>query len=261
MRFPPVVPTIVLVICLLSSIVSAEDDFTIEEDSSLLSEESVNEILGLDNDTVVSIYTYDENITISLVDGHLNIMTAVDWNGITLIGYNYIEDHTLVDGAWTLNVTPVNDAPEIINITLSGDPDNLENPVTYSVVYMDADGDEIMVSWSLGEDDAGEGVTVTRYVFPDQNDLTVVVDDGNGGSDTMNISIHTIPPKGWGDEPDNTRNRIIFWSIFGSAGLILLVAVWWVVLYSPGTNDPTGANKEEKVDGGGPKEGKMEDGP
>ncbi|MGA1793887.1 MAG: hypothetical protein ACMUHM_08050 [Thermoplasmatota archaeon] len=210
--------------------VSAEEDFIMEEDSAFQTEETIYDLLDITGDMFLGLDSDQENITVSLVDGYLNITSTGNWYGIALIGYNYVENGTLVDGAWALNVTPVNDAPEILDISLSGDPENLANPVTCSVSYLDVDGDDIMVSWFLDEETAGEGETITRYIFPDQNNLTVVIDDGNGGTDSLSTTIHTIPPEGWGDEPDNTRNRIIFWIIFGSAGLILIAAAAWVIL-------------------------------
>ncbi|MBN1539888.1 MAG: hypothetical protein JW939_07070 [Candidatus Thermoplasmatota archaeon] len=234
-------PSFILVLLLLSSVVSGEDDFTMEEDSTFQTDMSVYELLNISSDKFLGLGSDQENVTVSIIGGFLTITSTGNWYGAALIDYNYIEDDTLVDKAWTLNVTPVNDAPEIINITLSGDPDNLENPVTYSVSFTDVDGDEVKVSWTLDGEDAGEGDSVTRYIFPDQNNLTVIIDDDNGGTDSMSISIYTVPPEGWGDQPDNTRNRIIFWSIFGSAGLLLLAAIVWVML-SP-------SEKKEKGEG------------
>ncbi|MGA1873376.1 MAG: hypothetical protein ACMUHY_06860 [Thermoplasmatota archaeon] len=208
---------------------SGEEDFSMKEDSSFQTDVRAYDILNISGDTFLGVLSYQENVTVTLVDGFLNFTAIGDWNGVAVIGYNYIEDATLVDGNWTLNVIPVNDAPVILGIVLSGDPSNLSNPVTYGVECTDVDGDELVISWFLGEDTAGEGASQTRYVFPDQNELTVIVDDGNGGIDSLTVEIHTIPPEGWGDEPDNTRNRLIFWFIFGSAGTIFLAASFWVM--------------------------------
>ena len=123
----------------------------------------------------------------------------------------------------------MNDAPEILDVTLNGDPASLENPVIYNISYFDVDGDPISIKWYLDGEEMSTGAHGQRYIYPDQNNLTVVIDDGNGGIDSMTVIVHTIPPEGWGDEPDNTRNRIIFWTIFGTAGVILLAAMVWVL--------------------------------
>jgi len=219
-----------LVLCILPQVASAEEDFTMEEDSTYQTDDSVFDILNITSELFLGLDTDQENITVILVDGDMNITSIGNWFGVALIEYSYMDNGTQVNGTWTLNVTPVNDEPTVLNISLSGDPGVLDNPVTYSVSYLDVDGDDIKVSWFIDEEPAGEGDSVTRYIFPDQRNLTVIIDDGNGGTDSMSVSIHTVPPEGWGDRPDNTRNRIIFWVIFGSAGLILLAAAAWVIL-------------------------------
>jgi len=245
MKFLVKVVTGLIVLAVLSRTVSAEEDFTMEEDSSFQTEITIFEILNVSSEEFLGLTSYQENVAVSLVDGYLNITTTGNWNGVASIGYNYIENGTSVAKKWTLNVTPVNDAPEVLNISLSGDPEELENPVTYSVSYIEVDGDAITVTWSIDNLPAGEGDAVTRYVFPDQRNLTVIIDDGNGGTDTMSVTIHTVPPEGWGDEPDNTRNRIIFWVIFGSAGLILLAAATWVILAPSKKRSDEGQDGEE----------------
>jgi hypothetical protein len=225
---------------------SAEEAIVMNEDSTFQTDLTVNQMLEIRNETMVEIGTYQENVTVKLVNGHLNITTQNNWFGVFTIFYGYMEDNISWDGVWSVNVTPVNDDPEILKITLSGDPGSLENPVSYGVSYSDIDGDPITVKWYLDDEEITSGDQGHRYIYPDQNNLTVVIDDGNGGTDSMTVTIHTIPPEGWGEEPDNTKNRVIFWIIFGTAGIILLAAMVWV-LFRPESkvrDDP--AKTEEK---------------
>jgi hypothetical protein len=210
-----------------------------DEDSTYQSERTLNEIFGLNNETQIEIDITNENATAILINGRVNITTHSNWNGFFLISYIYNQSGNITEGSFQVNVTPVNDAPSILDITLSGDPSSLENPVTYNVTYSDIDGDNITVTWYLDEEEIGSQDQGQRYIFPDQNNLTVVIDDGNGGTDSRTIVINTIPPEGWGDEPDNTKNRMIFWIIFGTAGIILLAAMVWV-LFKPEKKDRKG---------------------
>jgi hypothetical protein len=223
---------LILILLVIPIAASANNDFTMEEDSSFQTDARVNDILNLENETIVTILTQQEELSIRLLDGYLNITSTGDWYGIATIGYNYIENGTMADGEWTVNVTPMNDDPLIENVTLSGDPSSLANPVTYSVSYSDIDGDSITIKWYLEEEEIGSDDQGQRYIYPDQNNLTVVIDDGNGGMDSRTLVINTIPPEGWEDESDNTKNRVIFWIIFGTAGIILLAAMVWV-LFQP----------------------------
>lgn len=208
---------------------STEVLITMDEDSTFQSEITLNEILGLNNETKIEISTINENVTATMINGYVNITTHSNWNGFFLISYIYNQTGNITEGSFRINVTPVNDDPLIENITLSGDPSSLVNPVTYSVSYSDIDGDSITIKWYLDEEEIGGEDQGQRYIYPDQNNLTVVIDDGNGGTDSRTLVINTIPPEGWEDESDNTKNRVIFWIIFGTAGIILLAAMVWVL--------------------------------
>jgi hypothetical protein len=92
------------------------------------------------------------------------------------------------------------------------------------------DGDQLEIIWYIDQEKIGEGPDIQYYIYPGRKNLTVVVDDGSGGTVSTWIDIDPLPPPGWGEEPDNTRNRIIFWSIFGSGGLIFAALTAWVFL-------------------------------
>jgi hypothetical protein len=223
---PRMIGVIILLILLVSGSVSA--DIILDEDSWTVYDPYLDGMLTDEDLEELVIDTSDSDLIVEVQEGKLNISSRYDQYGEFFIT---IYNDT---GPIVINVTikPVNDDPEITNITLSGDPDSLINPVAFSVSFIDIDEDLISVTWYLDEEEIGNGMEGQRYIYPDQNNLTVVIDDGNGGTDSMSVTLHTIPPEGWGDEPDNTKNRIIFWTIFGSAGLILLAAMIWV-LFKP----------------------------
>lgn len=133
----------------------------------------------------------------------------------------------------SVTVTPVQDDPVIRGIELRGDPTDLENPVNATVDVFDPDGDELTITWRLNGEPVMYGPCFRRYVYPGRKNLSVIVDDGQGGIDEEWVEISTRPPPGWGERSDNTRNRVIFWLIFGSGGLIIAGAVFWTWIRKP----------------------------
>ncbi|WP_168443807.1 tandem-95 repeat protein [Photobacterium damselae] len=97
----------------------------------------------------------------------------------------------------TVNVTPVNDAPVGENVTTETQEDTA---VTGQLTATDVDGDNL--TFKQGSDPTNGSVTVNpdgswEYVpnpdFNGEDSFTVVVDDGNGGSDTITVTVNVTP--------------------------------------------------------------------
>ncbi|HIF9433008.1 TPA: retention module-containing protein, partial [Photobacterium damselae] len=97
----------------------------------------------------------------------------------------------------TVNVTPVNDAP--VGEDVSAETQE-ETAVTGQLTATDADGDNL--TFKPGSDPTNGQVTVNpdgswEYVpnsdFNGEDSFTVVVDDGNGGTDTITVTVNVTP--------------------------------------------------------------------
>ncbi|HIF9155094.1 TPA: Ig-like domain-containing protein, partial [Photobacterium damselae] len=97
----------------------------------------------------------------------------------------------------TVNVTPVNDAPVGENVTTETQE---ETAVTGQLTATDVDGDNL--TFKPGSDPTNGSVTVNpdgswEYVpnpdFNGEDSFTVVVDDGNGGTDTITVTVNVTP--------------------------------------------------------------------
>ncbi|HIF9314749.1 TPA: tandem-95 repeat protein, partial [Photobacterium damselae] len=97
----------------------------------------------------------------------------------------------------TVNVTPVNDAPVGENVSAETQE---ETAVTGQLTATDVDGDNL--TFKPGSDPTNGQVTVNadgswEYVpntdFNGEDSFTVVVDDGNGGTDTITVTVNVTP--------------------------------------------------------------------
>ncbi|HIF9403051.1 TPA: Ig-like domain-containing protein [Photobacterium damselae] len=97
----------------------------------------------------------------------------------------------------TVNVTPVNDAPVGEDVSVETQE---ETAVTGQLTATDVDGDNL--TFKPGSDPTNGSVTVNpdgswEYVpnpdFNGEDSFTVVVDDGNGGTDTITVTVNVIP--------------------------------------------------------------------
>ncbi|HIF9543587.1 TPA: Ig-like domain-containing protein, partial [Photobacterium damselae] len=97
----------------------------------------------------------------------------------------------------TVNVTPVNDAP--VGEDVSAETQE-ETAVTGQLKATDVDGDNL--TFKPGSDPTNGSVTVNpdgswEYVpntdFNGEDSFTVLVDDGNGGTDTITVTVNVTP--------------------------------------------------------------------
>lgn len=227
MRREPLLISFVVVSILVSSGASGSETIELEEDSFVLTSETVYSILGSDGISNLTFITTEPNVSADMEGDRINISSGNNWHGSCELIYFFDEGGVDHNGTLNLEVIPINDPPEIIDISHNLDGNVLENPYNATVHAFDADGDQLLYSWYLDGERIPGGSNITYYIYPDQSNLTLIVTDGNGGQVSRSWDLEILPPPGWGEEPDNTRNRTIFWIIFGSGGLIFLLAILW----------------------------------
>lgn len=162
-------------------------------------------------------------------DDLLNVTTIPDWYGSSYLTISNGSHEIKIN----ITVDPINDAPFITDVVM---PDNLtgaENPLVISVEAYDVEGDPLTIEWFIGKDLKNPVIvnrTFDRYVYPGQRTITVKVSDEHGANVTREFQVSMKAPPGFLDEPDNTSNKFIFWSIFGSAGLIFGIFAFWIMV-------------------------------
>ncbi|WP_341508907.1 Ig-like domain-containing protein [Photobacterium damselae subsp. damselae] len=139
-------------------------------------------------------------------NGSVTINADGSWEYVPNTDFNGEDSFTVVvdDGnggtdtiTVTVNVTPVNDAP--VGEDVSAETQE-ETAVTGQLTPTDVDGDNL--TFKPGSDPTNGQVTVNPdgswvYVpnpdFNGEDSFTVVVDDGNGGSDTITVTVNVTP--------------------------------------------------------------------
>ncbi|HIF9210671.1 TPA: Ig-like domain-containing protein, partial [Photobacterium damselae] len=139
-------------------------------------------------------------------NGQVTVNPDGSWEYVPNTDFNGEDSFTVVvdDGnggsdiiTVTVNVTPVNDAPVGENVTTETQE---ETAVTGQLTATDVDGDNL--TFKPGSDPTNGSVTVNpdgswEYVpnpdFNGEDSFTVVVDDGNGGSDTITVTVNVTP--------------------------------------------------------------------
>ncbi|HIF9397405.1 TPA: retention module-containing protein, partial [Photobacterium damselae] len=153
-----------------------------------------------------------DDLTFELVDGseptngQVTVNPDGSWEYVPNPDFNGEDSFTVVvdDGnggtdtiTVTVNVTPVNDAPVGENVTTETQEDTA---VTGQLTATDVDGDNL--TFKPGSDPTNGQVTVNpdgswEYVpnpdFNGEDSFTVVVDDGNGGTDTITVTVNVTP--------------------------------------------------------------------
>ncbi|HIF9311033.1 TPA: retention module-containing protein, partial [Photobacterium damselae] len=153
-----------------------------------------------------------DDLTFELVDGseptngQVTVNPDGSWEYVPNPDFNGEDSFTVVvdDGnggtdtiTVTVNVTPVNDAPVGENVTTETPEDTA---VTGQLTATDADGDNL--TFKPGTNPENGQVTVNadgswEYVpnpdFNGEDSFTVVVDDGNGGTDTITVTVNVTP--------------------------------------------------------------------
>ncbi|HIF9126841.1 TPA: Ig-like domain-containing protein, partial [Photobacterium damselae] len=139
-------------------------------------------------------------------NGQVTVNADGSWEYVPNTDFNGEDSFTVVvdDGnggtdtiTVTVNVTPVNDAP--VGEDVSAETQE-ETAVTGQLTATDADGDNL--TFKPGSNPENGSVTINadgswEYVpntdFNGEDSFTVVVDDGNGGTDTITVTVNVTP--------------------------------------------------------------------
>ncbi|MFO8050686.1 MAG: hypothetical protein R6V01_03195 [Thermoplasmatota archaeon] len=215
-------------VALMACIGSVEGLVTFDEDTSASYDLDLSVLFPRDTPDNIS-FEPGEGLEVELLEGGaLNISSSENWNGASNVTLSNGSAEFTID----VEVIPVNDAPVILEVI---GPENLtdaENPLVMTVVAEDVEGDEITVEWFLQdeEDPVVVSRTFRRWVYPGTKILRVRVSDPHGANETKEFVVSMKTPPGMEEGPDNIKNRVIFWTIFGSAGLIFGLLCYWIMM-------------------------------
>jgi hypothetical protein len=118
--------------------------------------------------------------------------------------------------------------PRIIAVEGPGNG-TIENPLNISIDAVDPEGGNLTFVWYLDGERIGEGPRFIYSLFPGARNVTVIISDPMGNTMSRSWIFSAEPPPGWGDRPDNTRNRTIFWAIFGISGVVLVLVLTYIL--------------------------------
>jgi len=176
---------------------------TFKEDS-LGMEYDLNDLFfDVDGDDLDFEITGSINLTISIIDGIMNITPEANWFGTEII------EITASDGDLsnfinvTINVTSVNDAPYDVNIFAESSYIEGEDQVVNSAA-LDVDipyGDELTFSWQSNiSGEIGEGQSINLSLPAGNHLITLTVTDFEGLSSQATMEIEILPKAVPGDD-------------------------------------------------------------
>ncbi|WP_299282093.1 tandem-95 repeat protein [uncultured Tateyamaria sp.] len=179
---------------------AVDDTATVEEDGTV-------DISVLANDTdpdgddlrITDASSPDGEVTIN-PDGTITFSPNENFNGPTTITYTVTDDQGGEDTATvTVDVTPVNDAPDAVNDATTTDEDT---PVTIDVLAndTDVDGDALTITGaSVPADQGTVDIVDNQLLFTPAQDfngdatISYSIEDGNGGTDTAEAIVNVTP--------------------------------------------------------------------
>ncbi|MBU3923771.1 MAG: hypothetical protein KJ592_02545 [Nanoarchaeota archaeon] len=121
----------------------------------------------------------EENVNCELVDGVLHFVSEENYNGEGFCLIRVSDDFGYTEKLIEFNVLPVNDVPGILRYSPTGSLKLMENvDEVFSVEAFDVDGDEVEISWSLGNVSVSNS---SSYLFNEGKgvySVRVLVSDG-----------------------------------------------------------------------------------
>jgi len=187
---------------------AANDAYTVAEDSGATQFGVLANDDDIDASDVLSIGTVSQPangaVAITISGTGLQYQPAADFNGQDTFGYTVSDGNGGTDTAVvTVTVTSVNDAPVI---TTTSTPDGIEG-TSYSLTVnaTDADGDTLTFSGTTDSTDLAISVSGIVSGTPSASGqfwFLVTVSDGNGGTDSANLTIDIAPDQDGDGIPD-----------------------------------------------------------
>ncbi|MEX3015135.1 cadherin-like domain-containing protein [Gymnodinialimonas hymeniacidonis] len=182
--------------------VAVDDSATTPEDTAV-----VIDLIGNDTDVDGDTLELDSvsvdpalGTVVDNGDGTVTFTPAENYNGPVVIDYTVSDGNGGTDdGQATVNVTPVNDAPDAVNDNATTPEDT---PVTIDVLDndTDVDGDTLTITGASVPADQGtvEIVGGELLFTPAENfngpaTISYSIEDGNGGTDTAEVVVDVTP--------------------------------------------------------------------
>ena len=163
-----------------------------QEDSDFVLELSGADV---DGDALTFLASVDANGSVSVDGSTLTVSPAADYNGDIVVSVIASDGQTSGSGSFTLNVSPVNDAPVLA--TFDDQEIDEDTSLTFELSATDIDNTSDELSYEVvngGADISINGTTVT--LTPEANyfgdaDVTVTVTDGDlSDSATFTLTVN-----------------------------------------------------------------------
>lgn len=151
-------------------------------------------VTDVDNDTlsVVSMSVGNGTVTQNS-DGTITFVPQANFTGTTQITLTFTDGQTTAQGYINVKVTPVNDAPQISNVTWTKGTKSFAKTASVSVVASDIDNDQLKYTYDFGD---GSVATTTwsnqsshTYSRKGTYAVTVTVTDPSGATATYAITV------------------------------------------------------------------------
>jgi uncharacterized repeat protein (TIGR01451 family) len=189
--------------------VANDDTATTNEDTPVVVDVLANDSDVDGNSLIVIDVLPPSSGGVTLIGGVVTYIPSPNWSGIATFQYTiYDYNGGLATGTVTVTVNPINDAP-----VATGDSQTTaeDTPVNGAVTATDVDGDSLTFTEGTG---SSHGTVVVNadgtYTYtPDANfngndSFTVIVSDGQGGTDEVTVYITVTPVNDAPVAVDNT---------------------------------------------------------
>ncbi|MFC6199412.1 Ig-like domain-containing protein, partial [Ponticaulis profundi] len=176
--------------------VATSDSFTVDEDSGATTLNLLANDTDIEGDAItITSVTQPVGGTVVITNGGADVSFTpdADFNGTTSFTYTVNGGDT---ATVTLTVTPVNDAPVGTDGSASGAEDSV---ITGTISATDMDGDTLSYTLAAGPTNGSVTLTGNGYTYRPAADFNgtdsfdVLIDDGNGGTDTVTIEVTVTP--------------------------------------------------------------------
>ena len=197
-----------------------DDSATTNEDTQLSINVLANDSDGDgDNLTITSVSSGNNGAT-AIINNEIVYTPQANFNGVDSFSYEINDGNGGVDTATvTVNVAPLNDLPVAQNDTATTNSDTLSINVLAN--DSDVDGDNLTVA-SITPGSNGNTTIIDNQIvyipesnFTGEDSFTYSVNDGNGGTNTAQVSVQVIDSGSNNNSNNNPSTRV-------SAGLLAL---------------------------------------
>jgi hypothetical protein len=203
-----------------------------DEDSNGTSFELSDVFMDIDGDVLSYDHENSINLTISIEEGSVTIVSIPDWYGREVIQFTASDEFESVSINVTIDVSSINDAPTDVVIFAESvymvGGDQIVNSSAIDIDTTNTHGDGLTFSWSsniTGEIGEGQSINLSLPVGHHLIILTVTDIDGLSETATMEIEIKPIEENGDGNGENGDDLPIALIMIIAIAILILIISL------------------------------------